>query len=220
MEKGASSRLNVELIRVRRGLLISSIIITNNAQKLGSVNNTCLKREIRARLIGGLMHMGSRIKKVHGSISMGRLTTLQALPLGMLSILLIFMLGFPHFLRAQPHTETITKEEALRLGEEFGIVVGEVDKEIQQYLGLERSEGVVVFEVLGGKPAALAGIKPRSLIKEINSVEIRNLKDFGLALREALPTENFTVATYEPADPDDQGISGGINFHFVRVEKI
>ena len=160
------------------------------------------------------------IKKVRGSISTGRLTTLQPLPLGMISILLIFMLGFPQFLRAQPHTEAITKEEALRLGEEFGIVVGEVDEEIKQYLGLERSEGVVVFEVLGGKPAALAGIKPRSLIKEINSVEIRNLKDFGLALREALPTENFTVATYEPADPDDQGISGGINFHFVRVEKI
>ena len=77
-----------------------------------------------------------------------------------------------------------------------------------------------MFEVIGGKPAALAGIKPRALIKEINSVEIRTLKDFGLALQAALPKENFTVATYEPADPNDQGISGGINFHFVRVEKI
>ncbi len=115
--------------------------------------------------------------------------------------------------------EPVTEEEALRLGEEFGIIVGEVDEEIREFLGLERPEGVVVFEVIGGKPADLAGIKPRALIKEINSVEIRNLKDFGLALREALPTENFTVATYEPADPDNQGISGGINFHFVRVEK-
>jgi hypothetical protein len=35
----------------------------------------------------------------------------------------------------------------------------------------------------------------------------------------ALPTENFSIATYEPADPDDQGVSGGINFHFVRIEK-
>jgi membrane-associated protease RseP (regulator of RpoE activity) len=137
-----------------------------------------------------------------------------------MSFMMIVLLGFPQFLQAESNTEPVTEEEALRLGEEFGIIVGEVDEEIQEFLGLERPEGVVVFEVIGGKPADLAGIKPRALIKEINSVEIRNLEDFGLALREALPKENFTVATYEPADPDDQGISSGINFHFVRVEKI
>ena len=141
---------------------------------------------------------------------------------GRLSLIMfpiIFTLVIPQVLLAGSERENMSEAEALRLGEEFGIIVGEVDEEIRDFLGLERSEGVVVFEVIGGKPADLAGIKPRALIKEINSVEIRNLKDFGFALREALPTENFSVATYEPADPDNQGISGGINFHFVRVEK-
>ena len=163
--------------------------------------------------------MRSTIKGIHNGILMGETATFQPGRLALISFLLIFMLGFPQFLQAESLREPITEEEALRLGEEFGIIVGEVDEEIREFLGLERPEGVVVFEVIGGKPADLAGIKPRALIKEINSVEIRNLKDFGLALREALPTENFTVATYEPADPDNQGISGGINFHFVRVEK-
>ena len=145
---------------------------------------------------------------------------LEASRLAVMSFLLLFFVpGFPQFLHAESYTEAVTDAEAFRLGEEFGVIVGEVDEEIREYLGLERPEGVVVFEVIGGKPADLAGIKSRALIKEINSVEIRNLKDFGLALREALPTENFTVATYEPADPDNQGISGGINFHFVRIEK-
>jgi membrane-associated protease RseP (regulator of RpoE activity) len=120
---------------------------------------------------------------------------------------------------ARPLNGVMTKEYAIQLGEEFGIVVGEVDEEIREFLGLERAEGVVVFEVIGGKPAALAGIKPRALIKEINSVEVSTLEDFGHALQMALPTENFSIATYEPADPDDQGVSGGINFHFVRIEK-
>ena len=137
----------------------------------------------------------------------------------LVTILIIPLLGLPSVLQAGPTTD-FTDEEAIRLGEEFGLVVGEVDEEIQEFLGLERAEGVVVFEVIGGKPADLAGIKPRALIKEINSVEIRNLRDFGIALKEALPKENFTVATYEPAGIDDQGISGGINFHFVRAEKI
>ncbi len=164
--------------------------------------------------------MRSRIETIHressiakGGIFLPRRTVLCFL-------LIIFLLAIPQVLFAEARApEPITNEEAIRLGEEFGIIVGEVDEEIQEFLGLEKPEGVVVFEVIGGKPAALAGIKPRALIKEINSVEIRNLKDFGVALQAALPTENFTVATYEPADPNDQGISGGINFHFVRVEK-
>ncbi len=135
------------------------------------------------------------------------------------SMILAFWLGTPYLLHAEPASQTMTKEQAIKLGEDFGIIVGEVDEEIRDFLGLERAKGVVVFEVIGGKPAALAGIKPRALIKEINSVEVTTLEDFGLALQDALPTENFSVATYEPSDPDNQGISGGINFHFVRVEK-
>lgn len=139
--------------------------------------------------------------------------------LALVSFLFIWMGGFPQALKAEPIHGAMSEEEAILLGEEFGLVVGQVDEEIRDFLGLERAEGVVVFEVIGGKPAALAGIKPRALIKEINSVDIKTLKDFGRALKDAMPTENFTVATYEPADPDNQGISGGINFHFVRIEK-
>ncbi|GJL61215.1 MAG: hypothetical protein NPIRA03_40720 [Nitrospirales bacterium] len=135
------------------------------------------------------------------------------------SMVLAFSLGTPYLIHAESASPAMTKEQAIKLGEDFGIIVGEVDEEIRDFLGLERAKGVVVFEVIGGKPAALAGIKPRALIKEINSVEVTTLEDFGLALQDALPTENFSVATYEPSDPDNQGISGGINFHFVRIEK-
>ena len=139
--------------------------------------------------------------------------------LALVGTVLVFSLGTPSLLQAKLPLESMTKELAVELGEEFGIIVGEVDEEIREVLGLERAEGVVVFEVIGGKPAALAGIKPRALIKEVNSVEISTLEDFGLALQEAMRTENFSLATYEPAGLDDQGVSGGINFHFVRVEK-
>lgn len=135
------------------------------------------------------------------------------------SMILAFSLGTPYLLHAETAPLAMTKQQAIKLGEDFGIIVGEVDEEIRDFLGLERAKGVVVFEVIGGKPAALAGIKPRALIKEINSVEVTTLEDFGLALQEALPIENFSVATYEPSDPNNQGISGGINFHFVRIEK-
>ena len=110
-------------------------------------------------------------------------------------------------------------DEALKLGEEFGVVVGEVDEETREYLGMQRAEGVVVYEVIAGRPADLAGIRVKAVIKEIDKHEIRDLEDFGRALKQALKEENFTVATYQPFDPVDPSPSGGLNFHFVRVEK-
>ena len=54
-------------------------------------------------------------------------------------LLIIFLLGFPQVLLAESTTpEPITEEEAIRLGEEFGIIVGKVDEEIQEFLGLEK----------------------------------------------------------------------------------
>lgn len=113
----------------------------------------------------------------------------------------------------------MTEAEAVRLGEQFGIVIGPVDEEIQKELKMQKPEGVVVFEVIGGTPADLAGIKVRAVIKEIDKVEVRTMLDFGRALKRAMATENFTVGTYEPADPEVQGVGGLINFHFVRIVK-
>ncbi len=120
---------------------------------------------------------------------------------------------------AQSANGEMTDEKAIDLAEQFGVDVGEVDEEIQEILGLTRAEGVVVFEVIGGSPAELAGIKVKAVIKEVDRFDIKTLIDLGNALEQVLPTKNFSVATYEPADPDNQGLTGGLNFHFVRVEE-
>lgn len=113
----------------------------------------------------------------------------------------------------------MTEERALELAEQFGVDVGEVDEEIREFLGLTRAEGVVIFAVIGGTPADLAGVKVKAIIKEVDRFEIKNLIDLGVALEATLPTQNFTVATYEPSDPSDQGVTGGLNFHFVRIKQ-
>ena len=112
----------------------------------------------------------------------------------------------------------MTMEEAIRLGEEFGIAVGEVDEEVQKELKLQRPEGVAVFEVIGNSRADYAGIKVRSVIKEIDKKEVRNLIDFGKAVKAAMKECNFTVGTYEPADPGDP-VGWGVNFHFVGCKR-
>lgn len=137
-----------------------------------------------------------------------------------LAILVMFIVGIFAF-SGQPlaNAGEMTEERALALAEEFGVDVGEVNEEIKEFLGLIKAEGVVVFAVIGNTPADLAGVKAKSIIKEVDGKEVNNLLDLGRALEKALPIQNFTVATYEPAGIDDQGIGGGLNFHLVRVEK-
>ena len=116
---------------------------------------------------------------------------------------------------AEPSKEQMTEEKALALAEKFGVEVGEVDEEIQKILGLTKAEGVVVFEVIGGSPAELSGIKVKAVIKEVDTFEIVTLLDLGHALEKTISMQNFTVATYEPMS--GVGVTGGLNFHFVRV---
>lgn len=113
---------------------------------------------------------------------------------------------------------SMTVDEAARLGEEFGVIVGDVDEDIKKELKLERAQGVAVFEVIGNSRADYAGIKVRSVIKEIDKTEIRNMLDFGKAIKRGMSECNFTVGTYEPADPGDP-VGWGVNFHFVGCKR-
>ena len=114
--------------------------------------------------------------------------------------------------------EPMTVDEAARLGEEFGVIVGDVDEGIKKELKLERAQGVAVFEVIGSSRADYAGIKVRSIIKEIDKTEIGNMIDFGRAIKRGMKECNFTVGTYEPADPGDP-VGWGVNFHFVGCKR-
>ncbi len=114
--------------------------------------------------------------------------------------------------------EPMTVDEAARLGEEFGVIVGDVDEDIKRELKLERAQGVAVFEVIGSSRADYAGIKVRSIIKEIDKAEIRSMIDFGKAIKRGMKACNFTVGTYEPADPGDP-VGWGVNFHFVGCKR-
>ncbi len=112
----------------------------------------------------------------------------------------------------------MTVEEAAKLGEDFGVIVGDVDEETKRELKLERAQGVAVFEVIGNSRADYAGIKVRSVIKEIDKIEIKNMLDFGKAIKHRMKECNFTVGTYEPADSGDP-VGWGVNFHFVGCRR-
>jgi len=115
-------------------------------------------------------------------------------------------------------SQAMTVDEAAKLGEDFGVVVGEVDEEIQKELKLQRPQGVAVFEVIGNSRADYAGIKVRSVIKEIDKHEVKSMLDFGRHIKKAMNECNFTVGTYEPADPGDP-VGWGVNFHFVGCKR-
>jgi membrane-associated protease RseP (regulator of RpoE activity) len=106
-------------------------------------------------------------------------------------------------------------KDVIAMAEQFGMIVGPVTEDIRKELNLRSAEGVAVFEVIGDSLAERAGIKVGAVIAEINKAPVRSLDDLGRLLTEALEKGNFTVSTWEPTNPENQGQGGQLNFHFV-----
>jgi S1-C subfamily serine protease len=109
-------------------------------------------------------------------------------------------------------------KDVIAMAEQFGLIVGPVTEDIRKELNLRSAEGVAVFEVIGDSLAERAGIKVGAVIAEINKAPVRSLDDLGRLLTEALEKGNFTVSTWEPTNPENQGQGGQLNFHFVPKE--
>ncbi len=106
-------------------------------------------------------------------------------------------------------------KDVIAMAEEFGVIVGPVTEDIRKELNLRSAEGVAVYDIVGDSLAERAGIKVHAVITEINKKPVRNLEDFGRLLTEVLNEGNFTVGTWEPTSPDNQGQGQQMNFHFV-----
>jgi len=106
-------------------------------------------------------------------------------------------------------------KDVIAMAEEFGLIVGPVTEDIRKELNLRSAEGVAVFEIIGDSLAERAGIKVGAVITEINKKPVKSLDDFGRLLIEVLKEGNFTVGTWEPTSPENQGIGQQMNFHFV-----
>ncbi len=100
----------------------------------------------------------------------------------------------------------------------LGVIVLPVTEDIRKELNLRAAEGVAVMDIIGDSLGEKAGIKVGAVITEINKVPVRNLDDLGRLLPEALEKGNFTVGTWEPTNPENQGQGGQMNFHFVPKE--
>ncbi len=106
-------------------------------------------------------------------------------------------------------------KDVIAMAEEFGVIVGPVTEDIKKELNLRSAEGVAVYDIIGDSLAERAGIKVHAVITEINKKPVKNLDDFGRLLTEVLQEGNFTVGTWEPTSPDNQGQGQQMNFHFV-----
>ena len=106
-------------------------------------------------------------------------------------------------------------KDVIAMAEEFGLIIGPVTEDIRKELNLRSAEGVAVFDIIGDSLAERAGIKVGAVITEINKKPVKNLNDFGRLLAEVLKEGNFTVGTWEPTSPDNQGVGQQMNFHFV-----
>jgi serine protease Do len=72
--------------------------------------------------------------------------------------------------------------QASRGEKAFGLVVSNINPQLQRRLGIKDSKGVVIVNVAQGSSADMAGVRPGDVIMEINRTPIGNMQDYERAL--------------------------------------
>lgn len=75
--------------------------------------------------------------------------------------------------------------------QKLGFTVEDLTKDLAEQFGYQGETGVIVTQVLPGSVAQAAGIRPGTLIKEVNRRRVHNVQEFNKAL--ALAAEKETV---------------------------
>ena len=70
-----------------------------------------------------------------------------------------------------------------RVAERFGLALQPLTPELAQRLGVQADKGVVVTEVRPDSPAALAGLVPGDVIREVNRLPVQGLDDVERGMR-------------------------------------
>jgi serine protease Do len=75
----------------------------------------------------------------------------------------------------------------------LGFRVQSLTLNIADYLGLNTTDGVIVYFVDTGSPAGNAGIRLGEVIIAINNVQLRNVTDFDIAVSEFTPGDSIIL---------------------------
>ncbi|HEY7534990.1 MAG TPA: DegQ family serine endoprotease [Thermodesulfobacteriota bacterium] len=84
-------------------------------------------------------------------------------------------------LKVAEQPEEIAKSGVPRgeqIEQNLGLIVQEINPQIQRRLGIEDSQGVIITNVESGGPAQESGLRVGDLILEINKKQIKNLEDY------------------------------------------
>jgi S1-C subfamily serine protease len=75
----------------------------------------------------------------------------------------------------------------------LGLEVRPVTPEIARQLNLRSTDGVIVFRVDDGSPAAEAGVQRGNVVKQLNSQPVKTMADFEKLTREIKEGDNLTI---------------------------
>ncbi|GIX46995.1 MAG: hypothetical protein KatS3mg131_1206 [Candidatus Tectimicrobiota bacterium] len=151
------------------GVLVADVIKDSPADKAG------LKRgDVIVAFDGTLVKDAAHLRNTVSLTPPGTKATVTVVRNGRQLELTVTIGELPEEMAAAP-----AEEELL---ERLGFAVQDLTPEMAERFGYEEAEGVIVSEVEPGSPAAMAGLRPGMLIREVNRTPVRNTEAFLQAL--------------------------------------
>ncbi|MDZ7386574.1 MAG: Do family serine endopeptidase [candidate division KSB1 bacterium] len=95
-----------------------------------------------------------------------------------------------------PEEETTTPRIAEKSSTKLGFAVQNLTNELAARYGYQGQEGVLVTDVERGSVAASAGLQPGQLIKEVNQVPVRTVRDLEQELDKLGPGDPLLLRVY------------------------
>ncbi len=91
----------------------------------------------------------------------------------------------------------------------LGCRLAEVDEQIQQDLGLDSTNGVLIVEVLPDSPAKAGGVKDNDVVRKMDEKDIVDLDDLRTAIRATKPGHVMKITVIREKQPKELTVKLG-----------
>jgi serine protease Do len=164
-----------------KGVLVAEVVPGDPADKAGIT-----PKDIITKVDGQQIENARELTRMIATIPVGKQVEITVVRKGSTQV-------FKVEIAKREDTKMAARKSGTEPANELGLRVSELTAEMADRLNLPDTEGIIVTEVASQSKAAEAGIQIGDIIKEINNLSVKSIKDFTTLIKETKPEESIRM---------------------------